>query len=226
MNECFKVCDTESHTLLFRYVDGGVDRFAEGDTINGWEIGEHAYFGNKLRCGYMELIGDGDAFTEGQIFTPNGRDPAKIEVIAGYGVGDRAAFFGVYEFPKKLSYYKVEIEKKTSLLIAFSTLSGGILGNASTKDLKNLIDIGLLIGRIFQTQDDILDLEGTEKEMGKKVNKDQKLNKATIIRLKDISYAKKEVQDLCIDAKKKLALIKKDTLNLSYLIYFLSYRTN
>ena len=51
--------------------------------------------------------------------------------------------------------------------------------------------------------------------MGKKVNKDQKLNKATIIRLKDISYAKKEVQDLCIDAKKKLALIKKDTLNLS-----------
>lgn len=111
MNECFKVCDTESHTLLFRYIDGGVDRFAEGDTINGWEIGEHAYFGNKLRCGYMELIGEGDPFTEGQTFTPNGRDPANIEVIAGYGVGDRAAFFGVYEFPKKLSYYKVEIDR-------------------------------------------------------------------------------------------------------------------
>ena len=62
--------------------------------------------------------------------------------------------------------------------------------------------------------------------MGKKVNKDKKLNKATIIRLKSISYAKKEVQGLCIDAKKKLDLIKKDTLNLSYLIDFLSYRTN
>lgn len=112
MNECFKVCDTESHTLLFRYVDGGLDRFAAGDTINGWEIGEHAYFGNKLRCGYMELVGDGDAFTEGQIFTPNGRDPANIEVIAGYGVADRAAFFGVYEFKKRLSYYKVEIDNE------------------------------------------------------------------------------------------------------------------
>ena len=112
MNECFKVCDTESHTLLFRYIDGGLDRFEAGDTINGWEIGEHAYFGNKLRCGYMELVGEGDAFTEGQIFTPNGRDPANIEVIAGYGVGDRAAFFGVYEFPKRLSYYKVEIDKE------------------------------------------------------------------------------------------------------------------
>jgi len=112
MNECFKVCDTESHTLLFRYLDGGLDRFAAGDTINGWEIGEHGYFGNKLRCGYMELIGDGDKFTEGQVFTPNGRDPANIEIIAGYGVADRAAFFGVYEFPKRLSYYKVEIDKE------------------------------------------------------------------------------------------------------------------
>lgn len=112
MNECFKVCDTESHTLLFRYIDGGLDRFAAGDTINGWEISEHAYFGNKLRCGYMELVGEGDVFTEGQIFTPNGRDPANIEVIAGYGVADRAAFFGVYEFPKRLSYYKVEIDKE------------------------------------------------------------------------------------------------------------------
>ncbi len=132
MNECFKVCDTESHTLLFRYVDGGVDRFAEGDTINGWEIGEHAYFGNKLRCGYMELIGDGDAFTEGQIFTPNGRDPANIEVIAGYGVGDRAAFFGVYEFPKKLSYYKVEIDRDA--LIHSKTLDQAELSAKVSKD--------------------------------------------------------------------------------------------
>ena len=130
------------------------------------------------------------------------------------------------DYKLNMKKYMTIQEKKTSLLIVFCTLSGGVLGNASTKDLKNLIDIGLLLGRIFQTQDDILDLEGTEKEMGKKVNKDQKLNKATIIRLKDIKYAKKEVQDLCIDAKKKLGLIKKNTLHLSYLIDFLSYRTN
>ena len=130
------------------------------------------------------------------------------------------------DYKLNMKKYMTIQEKKTSLLIAFCTLSGGILGNASAKDLKNLIDIGLLLGRIFQTQDDILDLEGTEKEMGKKVNKDQNLNKATIIRLKDINYAKSEVQKLCFDAKKKLALIKKNTKNLSHLVNFLSYRTN
>ena len=56
-----------------------------------------------------------------------------------------------------------------------------------------MFDIGLLIGSLFQIQDDILDQEGNEEEMGKKVRKDKGLNKATIIRLKDINYAKKEV---------------------------------
>jgi geranylgeranyl pyrophosphate synthase len=56
-----------------------------------------------------------------------------------------------------------------------------------------MFDIGLVIGSLFQIQDDILDQEGNEEEMGKKVRKDKDLNKATIIRLKDINYAKKEV---------------------------------
>ena len=106
----FKPVDTESKTILFRYTSGGVDRFKAGDIINGWEVAEYAYFGNKLRCGYMELQGKGKAFTAGQVFTPAGRDAASIEVLAGYGIKDKAGFFGVYEFPKKLSYYKVEID--------------------------------------------------------------------------------------------------------------------
>ena len=111
IEQCFKTVDTESTTILFRYTSGGLDRYEQGDTINGWEVGEHGYFGNKLRCGYMELTGRGGKFTAGQEFTPKGKDPATIEILAGYGVGDRAGFFGVYEFPKQLSYYKVEIDK-------------------------------------------------------------------------------------------------------------------
>lgn len=111
VEECFKTVDTESHTILFRYISGGLDRYETGDTINGWEIGEYGYFGNELRCGYMELQGQGDVFTAGQQFTPKGRDAARIEILCGYGIGGRAGFFGVYEFPKKLSYYKVEIDK-------------------------------------------------------------------------------------------------------------------
>ena len=58
--------------------------------------GKSVSTGNKLRCGYMELTGRGGEFTAGQTFTPKGKDPATIEILAGYGVGDRAGFFGVY----------------------------------------------------------------------------------------------------------------------------------
>ena len=122
--------------------------------------------------------------------------------------------------------YKNIQEKKTSLLIAFCTLTGSILGDAKFGDQKKLFDIGLLIGSIFQTQDDILDLTGNEKELGKKINKDQKLNKATIIRLKDINYAKRELKKLCFEVKKKLTLINKNTNTLSTLVDFLHFRTN
>ena len=71
--------------------------------------------------------------------------------------------------------------KKTGLLIAFCSYAGGLLGDASKKELSILFEFGLMLGRIFQITDDILDMEGNAKTLGKKVNKDASLNKATII---------------------------------------------
>ena len=117
-------------------------------------------------------------------------------------------------------------KKKTSLLIAFCTLTGAIIGNATKKEQKQMFDVGLLIGSLFQMQDDILDQEGNEEEMGKKVHKDKDLNKATIIRLKDINYAKKEVINVGSKIKKKLLLINKNTKKLIKLTNFLMHRTS
>ena len=89
-----------------------------------------------------------------------------------------------------------------------------------------MFEIGLLIGKLFQIQDDILDQEGNQEEMGKKVRKDQELNKATIIRLKDINYAKKEVIKVGSEIKKKLLLINKNTEKLIKLTNYLMHRTN
>ena len=109
--ESFKNVDTDTKRILFRYTTREGDSFEAGDTINGWEINEVAYFGNKLRCGYMELKGNGAAFTTNQTITAPGRFGKTANVLAGYGIPDRAGFFGVYEFPKKITYYKVEIDK-------------------------------------------------------------------------------------------------------------------
>ena len=129
-------------------------------------------------------------------------------------------------FRLTLNNFKEIQKKKTSLLIAFCTLTGAIIGKATKKEQKDMFDIGLLIGTLFQIQDDILDQEGNEEEMGKKVRKDKDLNKATIIRLKDINYAKKEVIKVGSKIKKKLLLINKNTEKLIKLTNFLMNRTS
>ena len=130
------------------------------------------------------------------------------------------------KFKLTLNNFKEIQKKKTSLLIAFCTLTGAIIGKATKKEQKDMFDIGLLIGSLFQIQDDILDQEGNEEEMGKKVRKDKDLNKATIIRLKDINYAKKEVIKVGSKIKEKLLLINKNTEKLIKLTNFLMHRTS
>ena len=111
------------------------------------------------------------------------------------------------------------------MLIGLCTLVGAILGDANYNERKILYDFGINLGRIFQITDDILDLEGNEKLMGKKINKDEKQNKATIIRLKNINYAKREVNKLALLAKNNLKKIKKNTDTLNLLIDYLVTRS-
>ena len=49
---------------------------------------------------------NGNDFTYLQTFTST--DGGTVEILAGYGIANKCAFAGVYEFPKKVSYYKVE----------------------------------------------------------------------------------------------------------------------
>ena len=125
-----------------------------------------------------------------------------------------------------LQKFKRIQEKKTSLLIALCSYVGAKLGNASKKEISTFYNFGILLGKIFQIKDDILDLEGSKKNMGKEVRKDKKLNKATIIRLKNIDYAKNEIIRLGGRAKNELSKIKKNTRILNDLVDYLLTRTN
>ena len=117
-------------------------------------------------------------------------------------------------------------KKKTGLLIAFCCYAGGYIGNANKKELESLYEFGLILGRIFQITDDILDKEGTQKLLGKKVNKDEEQNKATLIKIKGIDFAKRELEKFSLQAKRKLLLLNKNTEVLSELIDFLCSRTS
>jgi len=71
--------------------------------------------------------------------------------------------------------------KKTGELISFCTESAAILANKNSHR-KSLKKIGLDIGLLFQITDDLLDLYGDKKKIGKPTRRDKQKGKATIIK--------------------------------------------
>tara|TARA_Y100001970_G_scaffold159451_1_gene195081 strand:- start:49522 stop:53283 length:3762 start_codon:yes stop_codon:yes gene_type:complete len=116
LQESFWAVGTDDLMVFFRYTNEE-GFYTIGETINGWLIQSVRYFGDELRCGYMRLQtiagAKGNEFQYQQTY--NSANGAVASILAGYGIKDKAAFFGVYEFPKKLSYYKVEIDNEAKI---------------------------------------------------------------------------------------------------------------
>lgn len=92
--------------------------------------------------------------------------------------------------------------KKTGELIKASIMAGAILAKASKGDIKKLEDFGYKLGLAFQIKDDILDVVGNAKDLGKNVHKDQGCNKNNYITLFGIEECKKKCVNItreCID---------------------------
>ena len=70
-------------------------------------------------------------------------------------------------------------ERKTGAMIRVSLRLGGLAAGANTRQLAALDDYGAAVGLAFQIADDLLDVEGTEVETGKRVGKDVSLGKMT-----------------------------------------------
>ena len=88
--------------------------------------------------------------------------------------------------------YLKMIELKTSVLIGAALGMGGILGGASSQDIKHLYEFGKNVGIAFQIQDDLLDTFGTEALLGKKIGGDIIQKKKTYLYLKALELLSKE----------------------------------
>jgi geranylgeranyl pyrophosphate synthase len=71
-------------------------------------------------------------------------------------------------------------DEKTGVFIASCLVCGARLGGADETMVKKLRSLGILLGRAFQIQDDILDAEGTADTVGKKTGKDASLGKGIV----------------------------------------------
>ena len=96
--------------------------------------------------------------------------------------------------------------KKTGKLFNFCLQSVAIVGNKNKKEKIKLGKLGEKIGLLFQLSDDILDIKGSKQLVGKKIKKDKKKGKSTIINLMGyknaLGYANKLKKKILLKLKK------------------------
>lgn len=95
---------------------------------------------------------------------------------------------------------------KTGALIAFSCEAGAILGKAPPQARTALKAYAHDLGLAFQIVDDLLDVEGDEKEVGKKVRKDADAGKATFVSLLGLERAREQARLLGDQAVRHLEI--------------------
>jgi len=115
---------------------------------------------------------------------------------------------------------------KTVRLIEASVLSGAILGGAKAKELKALSSYGKNLGFAFQIVDDLLDILGDEKKLGKKTFSDVKKQKLTYPSLFGIEKTKELAKKYTEKAISALQPFGKNTLPLKAIAEFVLYRVH
>lgn len=115
-------------------------------------------------------------------------------------------------------------ENKTGALIEASMMIGAILAGASTDAVKEIKRLAGIVGRAFQIQDDILDIEGNEAELGKPLHSDEENGKVTYVTLHGMIQAKAEVENLSQEAVRILDSFPEENPFLRELILALVHR--
>ena len=117
-------------------------------------------------------------------------------------------------------------KKKTGKLFQFCCLAPAILARKNNQIKKDMSFIGEELGFLFQIADDLLDIRGSKKNVGKPVKKDKKKGKSTLIKLlgykKTLEFALMR-KKLIISKLKKYGIKSNKLINITNFILDRSY---
>ncbi len=113
---------------------------------------------------------------------------------------------------------------KTAAMLRASVRVGAIAGGARIRELKNFTRYGDAIGLAFQIMDDILDVEGDEETVGKKLKKDA--NKQTYVRHYGILASKYKLEQLVDEAVRSIAFLGENGRILEDIARFIGNRVS
>lgn len=117
-------------------------------------------------------------------------------------------------------------ENKTGALIEAAMMIGAVLAGADETSVKTVETVAGKIGMAFQIRDDILDVTGTQEEIGKPIGSDAKNEKVTWVSMYGLENAEHEVETLSEDAVRLLETLPNENLFLKQLLLSLTGRTH
>ena len=94
---------------------------------------------------------------------------------------------------------------KTGAIIRSACVAGAILGGGDETAVKAMDDFAVNLGIAFQIRDDILDVTGSEEELGKPIGSDKEQGKNTYVSLLGLEKSEELVAEYSAKAKAALA---------------------
>ncbi|BBW95654.1 polyprenyl synthetase family protein [Geobacillus sp. FSL W8-0032] len=127
---------------------------------------------------------------------------------------------------KTLSLAELEYihRHKTGKMLQYSVRAGALIGGASTEQQRELEAFADHLGLAFQIRDDILDIEGAEEKIGKRVGSDRDNNKATYPALLTLAGAKQTLRVHIEEAQRHLRQAKVNGAALAYICELVAAR--
>ncbi|OQP05743.1 farnesyl-diphosphate synthase [Geobacillus sp. 46C-IIa] len=113
---------------------------------------------------------------------------------------------------------------KTGKMLQYSVRAGALLGGAGARQMRELDEFAAHLGLAFQIRDDILDVEGTEEKIGKRVGSDREHHKATYPALLSLAGAKEKLSFHIDAAKRHLQQADVDDAVLAYICELVAAR--
>ncbi|ANS74860.1 heptaprenyl diphosphate synthase [Paenibacillus yonginensis] len=111
-------------------------------------------------------------------------DPKIHQILAKamvqMSIGEMEQIRDFFNTEQSVRNYLLRIRRKTALLIAISCQLGAIAAGASDEMSRLLYRYGYNVGMAFQIRDDLLDLFGTEKQIGKPPGSDMRQGNITL----------------------------------------------
>ena len=116
--------------------------------------------------------------------------------------------------------------RKTGALIRASILTGAVLAGATGKVRSGMAEYGEKLGLLFQIADDILNIEGDAKTLGKAAGSDKERGKATYPAIAGLPAARDRAEKLLAEARKALVVLDGRGMMLDSMAEFVLRRKN